>query len=116
MTRFHVLFDVAVIVLITGLFHININQRHNLEMSARRNSINEDQIRELMSIAIQGSHQNHLELAQGQGKVEGILSAIKNEDITEQYGSVWHDGYYQGLDQHEYTKNIPEVIQVKTVE
>jgi hypothetical protein len=52
---------------------------------------------------INRSNENDLELAKNQGRSEGILVAIKDPEVTEEYHELWHDGYYRGMAQNEFS-------------
>jgi hypothetical protein len=48
-----------------------------------------------------------MENAKGQGKIEGILSIVNNVKPEEnEISSIWHSGYYRGMDQVDYVRTI----------
>jgi len=101
--------DCGLVLIISGLSHYMIYQNNQIEkldhfiaVSIERNRINDDQVRDLTTSMLNQSHKNDATLLRSQGVVEGILTAIKEPDATEQYHDVWHDGYYRGLDQNEF--------------
>lgn len=103
------LIDFVLVFTISVLVHYVVYQNSTIErldhfimVSTERNRINDDQVRDLTNSMISKSHENDATMLRSQGIVEGILTAIKEPDATEQYHEVWHDGYYRGLDQNEF--------------
>lgn len=74
------------------------------ECERERARINDDQMRDNLVKMIGDMRDQNMEIARGQGRIDGIISAINNikmEDGNE-YSRVWHDGYYRGTSQAEY--------------
>lgn len=74
------------------------------ECERERSRINDDQMRDNLVKMIGDMRDQNMEIARGQGRIDGIISAINNikmEDGNE-YSRVWHDGYYRGTSQAEY--------------
>lgn len=110
MNRSQIFVDVVFVLVVSCFIHLTIyqhNEIQNLEylntVSVERNRINDDQLRDVMYSMINKGHENDIELAKNQGRSEGILVAIKDPEITDDYHELWHDGYYQGLVQNDYT-------------
>ncbi len=76
--------------------------KSQLEISEQRNKINEDQLNEYVFTSFNQMNKNDIELAKNQGRSEAILSAIKEPEQEEEFHVIWHDGYYQGLDQNRF--------------
>ena len=109
-TRTQIIADTTIVLAFSMMIHYGIyqnNQINQLEhlftVSTERNRINDDQLQDITYSLINRGHENDLELAKNQGRSEGILVAIKDPTVTEEYHQLWHDGYYQGLAQNEYT-------------
>jgi hypothetical protein len=50
---------------------------------------------------------NNLEIAKGQGKIEGIIAAALNFKPEEnQHTAIWHAGYNRGSETAEYTRSV----------
>ena len=109
-TRTQIIVDTTIVLAFSVLIHYGIYQNskiseleHLFTVSTERNRINDDQLRDVTYSLINRSHENDVELAKNQGRSEGILVAIKDPAVTEEYHELWHDGYYQGLSQNEHT-------------
>ena len=109
-TRTQIIVDITIVLAFSVLIHYGIYQNskiseleHLFTVSTERNRINDDQLREITYSLLNRNHENDVELAKNQGRSEGILVAIKDPSVTDEYHELWHDGYYQGLAQNEYT-------------
>jgi len=75
-----------------------------LEVSEKRNELNSDQLNELFLTQFKSLENNDVALAKNQGVLEGMLKTINptQDEMTSSYGSIWHEGYEQGLDQNKW--------------
>jgi len=75
-----------------------------LEVSEKRNELNSDQLNELFLTQFKSLENNDVVLAKNQGVLEGLLKTINptQDEMTSSYGSIWHDGYEQGLEQNKW--------------
>lgn len=107
--RTQIFIDVVFVLLITFIGHYSINQGNQLEMSNRRNAINEDQIQDLFSQLRNVDRQNVVELAKNQGVIEGLLT-IKDPKTEKAYMDVWHAGYYNGVEQGVQIEEVERLV------
>lgn len=62
---------------------------------------------ELLYSHINSLKNDQLEAAKSQGKIEGILSMVNNiKPESNEISSIWHSGYYRGMDQVEYVRTV----------
>lgn len=62
---------------------------------------------ELLYSHISSLRNDQAEAAKSQGKIEGILSVVNNAKPEEnEISSIWHSGYYRGMDQVEYVRTM----------
>jgi hypothetical protein len=62
---------------------------------------------ELLYSQINSHRDGMMENAKGQGRIEGILSIVNNVKPEEnEISSIWHSGYYRGMDQVDYVRTI----------
>ena len=62
---------------------------------------------ELLYSQINSHRDGMMENAKSQGKIEGILSVVNNIKPEEnEISSIWHSGYYRGMDQVDYVRTI----------
>lgn len=62
---------------------------------------------ELLYSQINSHRDGMMENAKGQGRIEGILSIVNNAKPEEnEISSIWHSGYYRGMDQVDYVRTI----------
>ena len=78
------------------------NLENQLELSEQRNKINEDQLNEYVFTSFNRMNENHIELAKNQGRSEALLTYIKEPEQGQEFHDIWHDGYYQGLEQNKF--------------
>lgn len=102
MNRSQAIVDLIFVAVITVCVHYIIHVNNLLEISETRSKINDDQLSEIMFSLINGSTDNDIQLAKNQGVTEGILKTIRNEDATDEFHELWHNGYYSGLEQNKY--------------
>ena len=76
--------------------------KSQLENSEQRNRINEDQLGEYIFASFSQINKNDIELAKNQGRSEAILTAIKAPEQEKEFHTIWHDGYYQGMEQNRF--------------
>ena len=72
--------------------------KENNEVLTRKDSFMQSGYDELIISHLNDIRQNQIELAKGQGRIEGITSVIHNfkpEDNA--YSEIFHKGYYNGL-------------------
>ena len=110
MNRSQIFVDVVFVLVVSFFIHFTIHQHNTIQdlehfntVITERSRINDDQLREVMYSMINRSNENDLELAKNQGRSEGILVAIKDPEVTEEYHELWHDGYYRGMAQNEFS-------------
>ncbi len=110
MNRSQIFVDVVFVLVVSFFIHFTIHQHNTIQdlehlntVSTERNRINDDQLRDVMYSMMRTGHDNDLELAKNQGRSEGILVAIKDPEVTEEYHELWHDGYYRGMAQNEFS-------------
>jgi hypothetical protein len=74
------------------------------ECEKERSRINDDQMRDNLLKIIGDVRDQNMEIARGQGRIDGIIAAINNMklDDANEYTKIWHDGYYRGTSQSEY--------------
>lgn len=86
---------------VSQLREIESTNKHK-ELLRDKESLLQDGYNELMIGYIKEVRDQNLELARGQGRIEGVLSVINNYKPEQNLSSaVWHDGYYRGLKQSE---------------
>lgn len=78
------------------------NIKNQLELSEQRNKINEDQLNEFVYASFNRMNSNDIELAKNQGRSEALLTYIKEPEQGQEFHDIWHDGYYQGLEQNKF--------------
>jgi hypothetical protein len=62
---------------------------------------------ELLISHINSLRNDQYESAKNQGKIEGILSMVNNiKPEANEISSIWHSGYYRGMDQVEYVRTM----------
>lgn len=62
---------------------------------------------ELLYSQINGYRESLMDNARTQGKIEGILSLVNNvKPESNEISSIWHSGYYRGLDQVDYVREV----------
>jgi hypothetical protein len=110
MNRSQIFVDIVFVLVVSFFIHFTIHQHNTIQdlehfntVITERSRINDDQLREVMYSMINRSNENDLELAKNQGRSEGILVAIKDPEVTEEYHELWHDGYYRGMAQNEFS-------------
>ncbi len=110
MNRSQIFVDVVFVLVVSFFIHFTIHQHNTIQdlehfsmVITERGRINDDQLREVMYSMINRSNENDLELAKNQGRSEGILVAIKDPEVTKEYHELWHDGYYRGMAQNEFS-------------
>lgn len=60
---------------------------------------------DLMTAQLKNTQDQQIELARGQGRIEGMLSIINNfKPESNETSAIWHAGYYRGLQQAEEMK------------
>jgi hypothetical protein len=74
----------------------NDNLKQMVEMSNLHAKISEGMADELLYNHVMNLNDNNKEMLTQQGKLEGILSVMRNE---EEYTTAWHEGYDRGLNQ-----------------
>ena len=98
-------------VVTLGLGSINAYQYSNAkrieflyECEKERSRINDDQMRDNLLKIIGDVRDQNMDIARGQGRIDGIIAAINNMklDDANEYTKIWHDGYYRGTSQAEY--------------
>ena len=74
-----------------------------MECERERSRINDDQMRDNLVKMITDMREQNIEIARGQGRLDGIVSAINNIKMSDEneYSRIWHDGYYRGTSQIE---------------
>jgi len=100
-----VLFDATMILVLTFLGHYVLNIQHQLQMSEQRNSINEDQIQDMVVQLINQNRDDNLELAKNQGHIEGLMT-IQEPKEKKAYMDIWHAGYYNGIEQEKNHEDL----------
>jgi hypothetical protein len=110
MNRSQIFVDVVFVLVVSFFIHFTIHQHNTIQdlehfsmVITERGRINDDQLREVMYSMINRGNENDVELAKNQGRSEGILVAIKDPEVTDEYHALWHDGYYRGMDQKDFS-------------
>jgi len=110
MNRSQIFVDVVFVLVVSFFIHLTIHQHNTIQdlehfnmIVTERGRINDDQLREVMYGMINRGNENDVELAKNQGRSEGILVAIKDPEVTDEYHELWHDGYYRGMAQNEFS-------------
>ena len=110
MNRSQIFVDAVFVLVVSFFIHLTIHQHNTIQdlehfsmVITERGRINDDQLREVMYSMINRGNENDLELAKNQGRSEGILVAIKDPEVTDEYHALWHDGYYRGMDQKDFS-------------
>ena len=110
MNRSQIFVDIVFVLVVSFFIHLTIYQHNTIQdlehfnmIVTERGRINDDQLREVMYSMINRGNENDVELAKNQGRSEGILVAIKDPEVTDEYHELWHDGYYRGMAQNEFS-------------
>lgn len=101
-----------VVVLAVASVGYNVSQQTELgkvskhkELLRDKESLLQDGYNDVMIGYLREIRDQNLEVARGQGRIEGMLSIINNFKPDSNLSSaVWHDGYYRGLRQVEDMK------------
>jgi hypothetical protein len=104
-----ILFDAIMILSLTFLGHYALNTQHQLQMSQQRNSINEDQIQDMVVQLINQNRDDNLELAKNQGHIEGLMT-IQEPKEKKAYMDIWHAGYYNGVEQKKQEESMERLV------
>lgn len=102
-------FDGVLIIVLSVAMHYAVNLDHQLKMSEQRNTINEDQIQDMVVQLINQNRDDNLELAKNQGHLEGILT-IKDPKEKKEYMDIWHAGYYNGIEQNKVHEEMDRLV------
>ena len=96
---------VSVVLAFSVVLHYTVylhNQNSRLEqmteMANLHAKISEGMANEILYSNVMNLNNNNKEILSQQGKIEGILAVMRNE---EDYSVSWHDGYERGLNQTE---------------
>lgn len=77
------------------------------QIETKRSQINEDMTNEMLWQKISQVDNNQIEIARMQGYNEGINAcAYKLDPKESQISSIWHSGYYRGLEQTDFVGEI----------
>ena len=85
------------------MYHKNDRMNHTVLLIDQKDKLQQQQMNEFLMVMYNRTNENIVEVARGQGRVEGMLAVIHNQKPNESESSaIWHAGYHRGLDQNEY--------------
>jgi hypothetical protein len=98
---------VGLVAIIGFQAYQNYKTSYVAQIETKRSQINEDMTNELLWQKLNQVDANQMETARMQGYNEGINAcAYKLDPKESQISSIWHSGYYRGLEQTEFVGEI----------
>ena len=81
------------------------NMREVVNLVTQKDQLTQSGYSELLYNHINSLRNDQIEASRNQGKIEGIISVVNNaKPEANEISSIWHSGYYRGMDQVEFVR------------